>query len=51
MKCDICSKTIATGFLEKVKGTYIRDKNKKKRSICFECQKRLGSKENILREL
>jgi len=51
MKCEICKKEVASLFLGKVKGTYIKDSKKKKRLICFECQKRLGSKEKILSEL
>ncbi len=51
MKCEICKKKIAEIFLNKIKGTIIYDKNHKKHYICFECQKRLGSKEKILEEL
>jgi uncharacterized protein with PIN domain len=51
MKCEICKKKIAELFLDKIKGTIIYDKKNKKRFVCFECQKRLGSKDNILSEL
>ena len=51
MKCDICSKTVATTILNKIKGSYVKDDKKKKRVICFECQKRLRTKEKILEEL
>jgi len=48
MKCDICGKTIATLFLEKIKGTYFW-KDGKKKAACFECQSRL--KNNIKEEI
>ena len=51
MKCDICSKTLATTILNKIKGTYVKDEKKKKRVVCFECQKRLGTKEKMQEEL
>ncbi|MCK4669958.1 MAG: hypothetical protein KAT43_02050 [Nanoarchaeota archaeon] len=49
MKCEICKKTIATTFLKKILGTYIK-KGKKKHLICPECQSKL-SKEEILNKL
>jgi len=51
MKCEICGKKIGEMFLNKIKGTIIYDAKHKKRHICFECQKRLGSKEKILEGL
>jgi len=40
VKCSKCEKTIENTFLEKIKGTYI-GKGKKKKVMCFECQKKL----------
>lgn len=51
MKCEICGKKIAELFLNKIKGTIIKDEKHKKRYVCFECQKRLKDKEKILAEL
>ncbi len=48
MKCDICSAKIETTFLGKIKGTYIRDAKGKQRVACFECQKKLVTKEAIV---
>ena len=51
MKCEICKQKIETTFLEKVNGTYIKDDKGKKHLICFECQKKLKTKEEILKNL
>jgi hypothetical protein len=51
MKCEICKKTIEEIFLKKLVGAYVKDKKGKKHTICNECQKKLGSKENILKKL
>jgi len=48
MKCTICSKKIEETFLKKIVGTYIKDKNRKKQAICFECQKKFPNKEDLL---
>ena len=48
MKCSICAKSIDTTFLNKILGTYVKDKNGKLHSVCFECQKKFRSKEEIL---
>jgi len=47
MKCDICSSKIENTFLGKIKGTYVR-KDGKQRVACFECQKKLVTKEALL---
>lgn len=39
VKCSKCEKIIANTFLEKIRGTYI-GKGKKKKAVCFECQKK-----------
>lgn len=51
MKCEICGKSIAKTFLDKIKGTYVKDSKGKPHSVCFECQRNLGRKEDILRKL
>jgi hypothetical protein len=38
-------------FLKKIVGTIVKDKKGKKHYVCFECQKKLGSKDNILENL
>jgi DNA polymerase II large subunit len=49
MKCDVCNKAVETQFLDKIKGTYIKKKGKKK-AVCQSCQKKL-SNEEILKKL
>jgi hypothetical protein len=51
MKCEVCGKKIAETFLGKVVGTYVKDAKGKKHVICFECQKNLKTKEDILKNL
>jgi hypothetical protein len=46
MKCAICSKKVETTFLGKINGTYVG-----KKPVCRDCQKRLKTKEQILKEL
>lgn len=48
MKCEACKSKIETTFLNKVMGTYVKDEKGKKHAICFECQKKFRSKEEIL---
>jgi len=43
-KCDICRKKVEEHFLKKVFGTYIKDAKGKRKLVCSECQRRLGSK-------
>jgi len=47
IKCNICGNKIEHTFLNKVLGTYIK-KGGKKITICFECQKKFKTKEEIL---
>ncbi len=49
MKCSICSKSIDTTFLNKIIGTYVKDEKGKLKPVCFECQKKFNSKEEILK--
>jgi len=51
MKCEICKKKIEENFLKKIIGTYIKDKKGKKHTVCPNCQKELGSKQDILKKL
>ena len=51
MKCEICNKAIETTFLNKLLGTHVKDSKGKLHSICFECQKKFKSKEEILKAI
>lgn len=51
MKCEICKEKIEENFLKKVLGTYVKDKRGKKHLICKECQRKLETKEEILKNL
>ncbi len=51
MKCDICGKTTAETFLKKIIGSYVKDAKGKMHPVCRECQKTLGSKIEILKNL
>jgi hypothetical protein len=51
MKCEICKKKIGETFLKKILGTILKDSKGKKHTICFECQKKFKTKEEILKNL
>lgn len=51
MNCEICKKQIATTFLSKILGTYVRDQNGKRHAVCFECQKKLKTKKETMEKL
>ena len=51
MKCNICKNKIQEIFLKKIVGTYIKDKDGKKKVVCFECQKKCKTKEDLLKLL
>ncbi|MCK5283202.1 MAG: hypothetical protein KAK00_07370 [Nanoarchaeota archaeon] len=51
MKCEICSSKIQETFLKKVIGTHVKDAKGKKHTICFECQKKFTTKQDILNNL
>jgi hypothetical protein len=38
-KCASCNNQIEVIFLEKINGTYLRDKKGKKKAVCSSCQK------------
>lgn len=50
-KCEICKTKIEEMFLGKIKGTYVKDSKGKKHLICFDCQKKLKTKDKIIEEL
>ncbi|MBI4147343.1 hypothetical protein HY494_01680 [Candidatus Woesearchaeota archaeon] len=51
-KCSICGNKIAELFLEKLKGTVVRKLGSSKQyPVCFECQKKFPSKEELLQKL
>lgn len=37
-KCASCNHPIEVVFLEKISGTYLRDRKGKKRAVCSACQ-------------
>jgi len=51
MKCEICKKKIGETFLKKILGTYVKDEKGKKHTVCFECQKKLKTKEELLKHI
>ncbi|MBW2985828.1 hypothetical protein KY333_00490 [Candidatus Woesearchaeota archaeon] len=51
MKCEICKNKIGETFLKKIIGTTLKDEKGKKHTICFECQKKLRTKEEILKHI
>lgn len=51
MKCEICKEKIHETFLKKILGTYVKDEKGKKHSVCFECQKKFDTKEEMLKNL
>ena len=38
-------------FLKKISGTYVKDNKGKKHTVCFECQKKLKTKEDLLKAI
>lgn len=38
-KCASCNAPIEVIFLEKINGTYLKDRKGKKRAVCSACQK------------
>ena len=51
MKCDICNNKVQETFLGKIIGTYVKDGKGKKRVICFECQNKFPTKNEILENI
>ncbi|MDP3699025.1 MAG: hypothetical protein Q8R47_05550 [Nanoarchaeota archaeon] len=51
-KCSICGSKIAELILEKIKGTVVRKPGSSKQyPVCFECQKKFPTKEELLQKL
>lgn len=51
MKCSICKQKVPELFLSKIKGSYIKDRKGKLHPVCFQCQKSLKTKEEMLEKL
>ncbi|VVB81074.1 Uncharacterised protein [uncultured archaeon] len=51
MNCDVCKKTLAETFLKKIIGSYVKDAKGKLHPVCRECQKKLQSKAELLKNL
>jgi hypothetical protein len=52
MKCSICGKKIDVTFMNKILGTYVKKKDSsKKYPVCFECQKKCTTKEELLKNI
>lgn len=51
MKCGICKKDITKTFLDKIEGTYVKDRKGKKHAVCPDCQEKYHSKDEILKKL
>ncbi|MBT5396775.1 hypothetical protein HOL21_01010 [Candidatus Woesearchaeota archaeon] len=51
-KCTICGNKLVELFLNKVKGTVIKKEGSGKQyHVCFECQKKHASKEELLKAI
>ena len=51
-KCSVCGNKIPELYLEKIKGTIIRKEGSSKQyPVCFECQKKFQSKEELLKQI
>ena len=51
-KCEICHNKLEELFLEKVKGTVVKKPGSNKQyHICFECQKKFKTKEELLKQI
>lgn len=51
MKCEICKENIEENFLKKIFGTYVKDAKGKKHVICSNCQRKVSSKDEILKNI
>jgi hypothetical protein len=48
MKCKICKQKIEQTFLNKIRGTYIKDEKGKKHAVCENCQREYPDKKKLL---
>jgi DNA polymerase II large subunit len=39
-KCDLCGQKIQTTFLNKLIGTFVKDKEGKQKVVCSDCQRK-----------
>ena len=51
MNCNVCGAKIGETFLGKIKGTYVKDGKGKMRAVCFGCQKKFPSKEDLIKSI
>lgn len=51
VKCEICKTKLEETFLKKILGTCVKDAKGKKHLVCSQCQKQLGSKQEILKKI
>ncbi|MEK6849394.1 MAG: hypothetical protein AABY01_02365 [Nanoarchaeota archaeon] len=51
MKCTICSSEVGETFLKKPIGGYVADAKGKRHLVCFSCQKKFLTKEEILQHI
>jgi len=52
VKCSICNNKITELFLEKIKGTVVKKPGSSKHyPVCFECQKKFETKEELLEKI
>lgn len=51
MKCAICSETVGETFLKKPIGAYVADTKGKRHLVCFSCQKKFITKEELLKHI
>ncbi len=51
MKCAICSTAVAETFLKKPVGAYVKDAKGKNHLVCFSCQKKFLTKEELLKQI
>ena len=51
-KCELCGNKIPELFLEKLKGTVVKKEGSSKQyPLCFECQKKFKTKQEILEKI
>ncbi|MBI5393136.1 hypothetical protein HZA96_04665 [Candidatus Woesearchaeota archaeon] len=52
MKCEICKGKIEEIFLKKLIGTYVKDVNGKKHTVCFQCQSKfMNNKDEMVKQI
>jgi uncharacterized protein with PIN domain len=51
-KCSICANKIQELFLEKLRGTVVKKEGSSKQYlVCFECQRKFPTKEEMLKKI